>query len=199
MTTATSTAIQIPGDEPITLEAGRRNLTELDARLLTAAIQRTSVRLWLLVTQAHDRKAHLALGYGSWEDYARAELKMSPSRSYQLLDTGHVMSAAAKGGADLDELDPPPARVVARVKDRLPEVQRATKAALRDGQDPDKAIRALARQSRPAGERAATASIPAQRARPGRPPTTSETCPVCEGSGQVSKALARRAVAWLRR
>lgn len=194
MTTVTSTAIQIPGDEPITLETGRRNLTELDARLLTDAIQRTTVRLWLLVTQAHDRKAYLALGYGAWDDYARAELKMSPSRSYQLLDTGHVMSAAARGGADLDELDPPPARVVARVKDRLPEVQRATKAALRDGQDPDKAIRALARQPRPA-DRATTTSIPAQRSRPA---STSETrCPVCGGEGKVSKALARRALAWL--
>lgn len=131
-------------------------LNEDEARRLTSEIQRTAARLWLLVTEAHDRKAHLALGYENWADYCKAELGISESRSYQFLDTGHVMKALAAAGVDVEQFNPPPTRVVARVKDRLVDVRKAAVAAIKEAEaddaDPlqavDTAIRALAREPR---------------------------------------------------
>lgn len=174
-------------------------LTENEARALTFQIQRTSARLWLLVTEAHDRKAHQALGYDTWADYVRVELKMSESRSYQFLDTGHVMKALASAGVDVDAFNPPPVRVINRVKDRLTEVRKVAEQAVRKGEPVDKAIRALARESRPRaealtaaasataanGDTVAAATIPAQRG--GKVP-----CPVCAGSGKVTQSVADR-------
>jgi len=175
-------------------------LDEAGARTLTEQIQRTSVRLWLLVTEAHDRKAHLALGYDTWADYVKAELSMSESRSYQFLDTGHVMKALASAGVDIEKASPPPTRVVARIKDRLTDVRRvATKAmASDDGEDSvDKAIRALAREpmkrevGAPRGSSAPAAKVAASE------PVVSATqaadklaqCPACKGSGRVERGL----------
>jgi hypothetical protein len=174
-------------------------LTEDEARALTVQIQRTSVRLWLLVTEAHDRKAHQALGYDTWADYVRAELKMSESRSYQFLDTGHVMKALASAGVNLEAFNPPPVRVVNRVKDRLTEVRKTAEQAVRKGESVDKAIRALAREPK-AGPTAVVAldgaggrvensgeKVPGQRR--GRA-AAQVSCPVCAGSGKVTQSVA---------
>lgn len=175
-------------------------LTQEEARALTTQIQRTSVRLWLLVTEAHDRKAHQALGYDTWADYVRAELSMSESRSYQFLDTGHVMKALASAGVNVEDFNPPPTRVVNRVKDRLTEVRRVAEQAVRKGDSVDKAIRALAREPRAGGrggEVAAAATVagevvtevPAQRGRGGAA-AGQVPCPVCAGSGKVTQQVA---------
>lgn len=175
-------------------------LTEDEARALTTQIQRTSVRLWLLVTEAHDRKAHQALGYDNWADYVRAELSMSESRSYQFLDTGHVMKALASAGVNVEDFNPPPTRVVNRVKDRLTEVRKVAEQAVRKGDSVDKAIRALAREPRQGGRggevaAAATvagevvAEVPVQRGR-GRAAAGQVPCPVCAGTGKVTQQVA---------
>lgn len=190
-----TTAITVPAEQPITLDASRRQLSEADARNLTHEIQRTSVRLWVLVTEAHDRKAYASLNYPTWDDYCRAELKMSPSRSYQLLDTGHVMKELAKAGANLDDMPVPTARVVAKVKGRLPEVRRTIQTAISAGEDLDKALRSLAREARTvAAEETGTETI----VRAGRPPTM-VVCPLCTGEGKVSRSLSRQALAWLKK
>lgn len=174
---------------------GLATLTEDEARALTQQIQRTSVRLWMLVTEAHDRKAHIALGYETWADYVKAELNMSESRSYQFLDTGHVMKALAAGGADIETLQPPPTRVVARVKDRLTEVRNVAKKAMSGEGDIDKAIRALAREPRGPRELAAAASSGGGSAEV--IPTRQQneelvSCPACAGSGKVKQSTADR-------
>lgn len=213
MTTTTSTStLEIPVADSFVIDATsakRRPVLEADeARAITTEIQRTSVRLWLLVTEAHDRAAHFALGYDSWDDYVRAELEMSPSRSYQLIDTGHVMRALATGGADIDHMAPPPTRVVARVKDRLKEVRKVSKKAVKSGDDPVEALRELARTPRQ------PVVVPAPRNGEGDDPepharapqdddTTTEatndapkvnliTCPACDGDGKVTRSLANR-------
>lgn len=201
MTTSTVNAFTLPADSAVELTGSRRQLTELEARKITTEIQRASVRLWVLVTEAHDRKVHSALGYATWDDYVRTELKMSPSRSYQLLDTGHVMKEMASAGADLEDAPIPTARVVAKVKDRLPEVRKSVRIALKDGGDLDAALRTLARQTTPTVPAPRTgdhdaATEPAKKA--GRPPTL-VTCPACEGSGKVSRTLAGKTRAWLKR
>lgn len=196
----TASAIIVPGESALTLDTSTRNLTADDARALTAEIQRTSVRLWVLVTEAYDRHAHAALDYPTWDDYVRGELKMSPSRSYQLLDTGHVMKELAKGGQDLETAHIPPVRVVARVKSRLPEVRRSVQKAIRQGGDAemvDQAIRTLARQPVPARANVPEPEAPPPR-RAGRPPAL-VICPLCVGEGKVSRSLSTRVQAWLKK
>jgi hypothetical protein len=167
-----------------------------EARALTTQIQRTSVRLWLLVTEAHDRKAHQALGYETWADYVKAELNMSESRSYQFLDTGHVMKALAAAGVNVEDFTPPTARVVARVKDRLTDVRKVAEQATKKGESVDKAIRALAKEPRKREAAAAAAAgeappvldvvVPIQRGK------TETRCPACAGSGKVTQTVADR-------
>lgn len=170
--------------------------SEDEARAITTQIQRTSVRLWLLVTEAHDRKAHLALGYEAWSDYVKAELNMSESRSYQFLDTGHVMKALAAGGVNVEDFSPPPTRVVNRVKSRLAEVKKAAEVATRKGESVDKAIRNLAREPRePSRRGTAAAAAAAEAPTVPQPRKTTEAltpCPACAGSGKVTKTVAER-------
>lgn len=204
--TAHAHDIVISGPEPLVIDptsAKRRPiLTAEEARMLTLEIQRTSVRLWLLVTEAHDRSAHFAMGYESWDDYVRSEFKMSPSRSYQLVDTGHVMRELAVGGVDVDAMPPPPTRVVARVKDRLQEVRKIGREATKTGEDPIKALRDMARQPR-------TPSVPAPRGSTenGEPPADTGkklgrpltiTCPACNGDGKVTRSTANRLRAFMK-
>lgn len=191
--------ITIPGDNPITLAGNRRQLSEDQARELTTEIQRTSVRLWVLVTEAHDRRAYAALGYATWDDYCRAELRMSPSRSYQLLDTGHVMKELAVAGVDLTAIPVPTTRVVARVKNRLPEVRRTIRRVVSAGEDVDQALRELARQA-PTVKGTVVSSEEEETVvrRVGRPPVL-VVCPLCVGEGKVSRSLSAKTLAWLRR
>lgn len=175
-------------------------LDEAEARALTTQIQRTSVRLWMLVTEAHDRKAHLALGYETWADYVKAELNMSESRSYQFLDTGHVMKALAAGGINIEDFQPPPTRVIARVKDRLTEVKRVAEQATRKGESVDKAIRALSREPKVPSPRATAegAGKPDEPEATETPPPAKRgrqaqvSCPACAGTGKVTSSVADR-------
>lgn len=176
---------------------GLSALTADEARTLTTQIQRTSVRLWLLVTEAHDRKAHLALGYETWADYVKAELNMSESRSYQFLDTGHVMKALASSGINIEALQPPPTRVIARIKDRLTDVRKVAAEANKKGEDLDKALRAMAREPRKPAQPRYPEAGPAQ---PNPEPTETPPraakqqvpCPACAGTGKVTQIVANR-------
>lgn len=181
-------------------------LDEEGARTLTEQIKMTTVRLWILVTEAHDRKAHLALGYETWADYVQKELNISESRSYQFLDTGHVMKAIAAAGVDIEKVPVPPTRVVARVKDRLVDVKKAAKAAADKGTSIDSAIRALAREPRvkgPGAPRGSSAPAPAMGATAASPSTVYPrvvelvTCPACEGKGKIESDLATRVRDWM--
>lgn len=67
-------------------------LTESEARDLTRQIQGFAETTWKLLVKAHEGRAHLALGYGTWEEYVRAEFDLSRSRSYQLIDLGRVVA-----------------------------------------------------------------------------------------------------------
>jgi hypothetical protein len=56
-----------------------------EARILTNTIRAQFDRCWLLLVEAHERRVWKALGYKSWTAYARIELELSRSRSYELL------------------------------------------------------------------------------------------------------------------
>lgn len=214
---ATPKLYRIHSLDEMEIDTRVRRLDPLDrqgARELTDQIRRTQIRLWLLVTEAHDRRAHIALGYETWADYVKAELNMSESRSYQFLDTGHVMKAIASAGVDVDTMSPPPTRVVARVKDRLTDVRKAAEQAVKqsgetDGTEDleravDKNVRALAREPRPARRTAAAASESGETTSSTTKKTAaaprsgdkangdSETveCPACNGTGRIERSLA---------
>lgn len=196
---ATPAQITITGPEPLVIDPTdtkrRPALTLEEARLITSEILHTTSRLWLLVTEAHDRQAHNAMGYATWGDYARAELGMSPSRSYQLLDTGHVMRELAGAGVDIDSAKVPTARVVARVKDRLPLVRLAAAKAIKEGTKPEEAIKALAREPR----MAVTAKVngPTGAKVDGRK-NALVRCPACSGQGKVPRSLAGKLRAFVK-
>lgn len=57
-----------------------------EAQKITNAIKSSVTATYLLIAEAHERKAHKALGYDTWAEYVRDEFDISSSRSYQLLD-----------------------------------------------------------------------------------------------------------------
>ena len=84
-------------DEALTVEADDEalsdelvvhedQLSESKARELTDAIKSAATATWILIAQAHEGKAYLALGYSTWADYIKTEFDLSTQRSYQLLD-----------------------------------------------------------------------------------------------------------------
>lgn len=67
-------------------------LTKDEAANITAKIKGHVSQAWRLLAEAHHRRADLALGYVSWEQYVRAEFDMGRSRSYQILDQAAVIA-----------------------------------------------------------------------------------------------------------
>jgi hypothetical protein len=77
-------------------------LSRRDAEVLTARIRSGSRDLSLLVLEAHERRAWRALSYRTWDAYVRAELGLSRSRSYELIDHARVL-LTLKSAANLVE------------------------------------------------------------------------------------------------
>jgi len=70
-------------------------LSESEARNLTQQIKRDAQDLWKSLLQAHDGRAHAALGYATWEAYCAAEFDISRARAYQLVNAGRVARAVS--------------------------------------------------------------------------------------------------------
>jgi hypothetical protein len=83
-----------------------------EARLLTQRIKAEISKVCLLVAEAHERKAWLALGYATWDDYIRSEIGYSRSRAYELLDQARAIRSiqAAAGLSTIPEISPYAAR-----------------------------------------------------------------------------------------
>jgi hypothetical protein len=82
------------------------NLTADEAALLTAKIKSYVGVTWVLIAEAHTRRAHKALGYATWADYVEAEFDISRSRSYQLISQARVVleiSEAVSTDVDISE------------------------------------------------------------------------------------------------
>jgi hypothetical protein len=96
------------------------------ARELTDRIKASADQLWVLLLEAHERRAWVALGYASWAAYVRAEFHISRSRSYQLLDQGRVIRALQSVSTSVDiseaqarDLKPRLAAVTEAVRSRV--------------------------------------------------------------------------------
>ena len=190
-----------PPTTRFTLE--RSQLSRDEAEALTTEIRATGNRLWMLVAVAHERKAWRALGYDSWKTYVAAELQITEARSFQLVDTGKVMLAIADAaGVDPATLDPVPARTVAKVKNSLPALRRAIRAALDQASSSEEyteladVINAAVTELRDSLVDTRTVTVSHTQ--------TAVACPVCDGTGYLgtgrkARDLAARAARWIAR
>jgi hypothetical protein len=112
-----------------------RMLTEQDARRLTDRIKGGLGSASLLALEAHDRRAWSALGYRTWVAYARKELGLSRSRSYELLNHARVLQILMKaaGTAETPTVSP---YAASQIQDRLQEAVEAIKASVPPGGTP---------------------------------------------------------------
>lgn len=91
-----STEVEIvdPGTStpaPVKIEAEEETLTVEDANKITEAISHTTGALWSLLYTAHSRKAHLALGYKTWNEYIDEKFGISRSAAHALVTQGAVI------------------------------------------------------------------------------------------------------------
>lgn len=81
-------------------------LTQSEARALTARIRTGAQQMCLLLLEAYERRAAIALGYTTWQRYVKEEFGLSRSRSYELLDLARAMrvlgtAAGMRGTPDI--------------------------------------------------------------------------------------------------
>lgn len=130
------------------------DLTADEALALTAKIKSYVGVTWLLLNEAHKRRADKALGYGSWAEYVEAEYDMSRSYAYRLIAHAKAVYELA-GVAGLSDVSPigdiPEGKTRAIDIDEVAaEVERQAAALPADATDEDRADvvrRALARQT----------------------------------------------------
>ena len=96
-----------------------KQMTTAEARDITTRISEAVDSTWALIHEAHERQAHKALGYTTWEAYVNAEFHNSRSRSYQLVDKGEVIKAL---GGEMSNMLDITARQVQKTKSQLGEV-----------------------------------------------------------------------------
>jgi hypothetical protein len=103
------------------LEDWDEPLEEAEARGLTDRIRMATRFLCLLLLEAHARRAWIALGYSTWEQYVHSEFSISRSRSYELVDQARVIQCvrATAGMSGIPDIS---AYAAQQVKPRLAEL-----------------------------------------------------------------------------
>lgn len=81
-------------------------LTANEAQALTAKIKGYVSSAWIMLVEAHDRLAHVALGYGTWEEYVRVEFDISRQHAYRLLDQGRVIAEIEAAVSPMGDITP---------------------------------------------------------------------------------------------
>lgn len=112
-----------------------------EAQQITNAIRSSVTATYIFISQAHERKAHKALGYDTWADYVHKEFEISSSRSYQLLDLSKTIKeieAVTPEGTDV-KLTEAQARDIKR---ELPRITEKIEEETRD-LDPEDAAEAV--------------------------------------------------------
>jgi hypothetical protein len=98
----TDYALAIAERENPEIASSSQRLDTAAARELTDRIKASANQLWVLLLEAHERRAWIPLGYASWAAYVHAEFRISRSRSYQLLDQGRVIRALQSVSTSVD-------------------------------------------------------------------------------------------------
>jgi hypothetical protein len=120
-------------------------MTREEAEDWTTKVKNTLVRLHEVVTDLHDRKAHKALGFATWDEYVQQEFGMSPQRSYQLLMQGRVtaeIQSVITTGVVISEAE------ARDIKGNVPAVIEVAKALVEAGQQEGQAIEEAVAQVR---------------------------------------------------
>lgn len=117
-------------DEQAIIINAEMNLDE--AQQITNAIKSSVTATYILIAEAHSRKAHKALGYETWADYVKEEFDISSSRSYQLLDLSKTVKEieAATPDGTVIKLTEAQARDIKRELPRITEVIKEQTATL---------------------------------------------------------------------
>ena len=113
--------------EPVSLFSIALSRTEAEG--LTARIKEGLGNLPLLILEAHEGRAWRALGYRTWEAYVRNELKLSRSRSYEILDQARVLRAISQA-AGSGEIPYISGLAALQIKPRLEAVVAEVRSAL---------------------------------------------------------------------
>jgi hypothetical protein len=123
-----------------------RAMCESEARALTVRIKEGCINLCLLLLEAHDGRAWIALGYRTWEGYVRSEFALSRSRAYELLDQARVRRAlfTAIGNEDVP---PVSARVAAAVRPVLGDVVTTIRRRVAEGGDARAVVSSVLREA----------------------------------------------------
>lgn len=123
--------------------------TPAEARDLTEKIKHTAEDLSALLLEAHSRGAWKALGYDSWRAYATAELSISQSRAYQLLDHAKVVAAIqAAAGEDFSTKLEITERDARDLKPDLSEVTEKIRERVQAGEEPAAVVAAVVEEAR---------------------------------------------------
>lgn len=105
-----------------------------EAETLTMDIQSTSSALYVLLKQAHDEKAWVAMGYNSWTSYIENEFEFSRARSYQLINQATVIE-------EINEASGVPLYITERearsIKSRLPNITEKLNKDVKDADLPE--------------------------------------------------------------
>lgn len=102
------------------------------AKELTEDIKSTTSALYVLLKQAHDHKAWLAMGYNSWSEYIEKEFDFSRARSYQLLNQANVIEELTEASGVPLYISEREARAI---KKRLPEITEKIRDEVKDAED----------------------------------------------------------------
>ncbi len=108
-----------------------------EAREITNRIRTTTNVLYLLIARAHAGKAHIALGYTSFENYIKEEFNYSKSYAYKLLNQANVIKAieeVAPEGTQVYVSDATARGLKASLNEFVPELEERL-----EGADPDSA------------------------------------------------------------
>jgi len=112
-------------------------MTESCARDLTDRINTASKDLAGMLQRARDEKAWAALGYETWKAYVAAEIKLSKSRVYQLLDYEEMRQDLAESTlVDSSALTERAARELKKVKPSKRPAVLANAVKLAGGEQP---------------------------------------------------------------
>ena len=99
------------------------------ASMLTEDIKSTTTALYVLLKQAHDEKAFIAMGYKTWTEYVEKEFEFSRTRSYQLINQANVIEQIEESTGFPIYITERDARAI---KKRLPEITEKLKVEVKE-------------------------------------------------------------------
>ena len=123
-TTAESTEVEVeaPG------------MSRAQAQRLTERIRSGMESVGMMLLEAFNKRAHLALGYTTWESYAETEFKMSRQESYKQINKGKVVAAIAEVGGITKAKEAAPYVTIRQAQVLAPDAEVAAREINRDVQ-----------------------------------------------------------------